>query len=125
MITKSKNSMILSILVLVLLVVMLSACSKKKELIGTWIIESVDIDGVSISWDALVSNGMSEDQLIVVLKEDGIAVVTSDGNEMEGTYIQEDTLVTITINGISEEFTYADGKLSANDGEYTIFFVKE
>ena len=92
------------ILAALFVVVMLASCGAK----GKYVISKVNDESVDEYLDRWKEYGLdftAEEFLTIELKNGGKALVTSFGEEEEGTWKQKGSKVTITIDGEDSEFT--------------------
>ena len=106
-----KSKVLVSVMILAMVVAMLAACgsSKSNALVGTWKLTSVESAGVTMTSEALESQGIS---MSFDFKEDGSVTLEAVGETSEGTYTQDGTKVSVTIEGGTQDLKFENDQLS-------------
>lgn len=103
----------------------LVACSKdddKDPVIGTYALTSMSYNGE----ERELPEGAS---MTMEIKEDGTVVMTESYNgesdSENGTWVKNDNVVTITLDGNATDLTFADNKLTYSEDGYVQVFTKQ
>lgn len=112
--------------VVVLSFAMLSGCSSKPSLDGTWKLTKSTMGDTEISVEKLKEFGVKVMELKLA---DGKITIDVGGETVEGTYTLDGKKITIKETGVENENLMEgtiDGKeLKINDGSMTLYFEKE
>ena len=64
-------------------------------------------------------------EMTYTFKADGKLVVSALGAEVEGTWSQKDKIVTVTVDGQSQDMTLDGDKLTIVQNDVTVIFKKK
>lgn len=114
-----------TLLVLTMIFSLIGCGSKANEFVGTWEVDSVEIDGTEYTLSELNAMGDdSMDGLQIVIKDGGNAYVTENSSIADSGIVVE---WSETKNGIligEAECTTVDGMICLEQGEGKVFFKK-
>lgn len=116
---------ILTLMMSLLVALTLTACSGDSGISGTYELVQMKYNGIVVNpGDTLWEQATGGKSASITLNSDGSCSADIYGQTGEGTYEENGTTVTITIEGDPLDFTIKDNQLTAENSGVTMIFEK-
>ncbi len=116
---------ILTLMMSLLVALTLTACSGDSGISGTYELVQMKYNGIVVNpGDTMWEQATGGKSASITLNSDGSCSADIYGQTGEGTYEENGTTVTITIEGDPEDFTIKDNQLTAENNGVTMIFEK-
>lgn len=117
-----KTRKVLSVVLVVAMLLTFAACGKKTSSpAGTYVLESMTSEGVTMKMEDLAALGMSEDDFKLILNEDGTGSMEVYGQSQELTWDDK----TLTAEGESIAYTLSGDTLTISVEGNSMVFVRK
>lgn len=117
-----KMRKVLSVVLIVAMILTFAACGKKtSSAAGTYVLESMTSEGITMKMEDLAALGMSEDDFKLVLNEDGTGSMEVYGESQELTWDDKN----LTADGESIAYTLSGDELTISAEGATMVFVRK
>lgn len=120
-----KMKKILTLMMSLVVALTLTACSGDSGISGTYELVQMKYNGIVVNpGDALWEQATGGKSATITLNNDGSCSADIYGQTGEGTYKEDGSTVTITIDGDALDFTINDDQLTAENSGVTMVFEK-